>query len=217
MAGRQVETLAKSSLIKLRSYLAQAFDFGLRRRHVVWNPARVAELPVLALSTREGRALTAPEARAMMNATDGERYGAWIVVTLMLGLRPGETSALTWEAIDGNRLTVFQSMSWTDSRPKLKGTKTGHSRTLTLPAPAQDALTAHRRRSVEERLLMGDRLAPKMGIARLCHQQRDTVGGVEPPQVRVQGGPGRRDRGKGDTVRLAAYGHVADVGGRPLG
>lgn len=165
----KADQLAKSSLIKLRSYLAQAFDFGLRRRHVVWNPARVAELPHNAEGKREGRALTVPEARALLNAAmqpydrdakpgeTGNRLGAWVVLGLTLGLRPGEISGLTWEAVDGDRLVIFQSLSWTAGRPRLKDTKTGDSRTLRLPAPAQDALRRHRIASNEERLLMGDR------------------------------------------------------------
>src|SRR5690606_31259295 len=48
-------------------------------------------------------------------------------------------------------------LSWTAGRPRLKDTKTGDSRTLRLPAPAQDALRRHRIASNEERLLMGDR------------------------------------------------------------
>ena len=47
--------LAKSTLDKIKTILAQSFDFGIRRRPIDWNPARVAELPTNATSTREGR------------------------------------------------------------------------------------------------------------------------------------------------------------------
>lgn len=163
------DRLAKSSLIKLRSYLALSFDHGLRRRHVTWNPARVAELPVDATGKREGRALTVPEAKALLNAAmqpydaeakpdeTGVRLGGWVVLGLTLGLRPGEISGLTWEAIDGDKVTVYQSMGWTGGKPQLKGTKTGGSRTLTLPAPAQEALRRHRKAQASERLLMAGR------------------------------------------------------------
>jgi len=153
----KAENLARSSLVKLRSFLAQSFDFGLRRRHVTWNPARVAELPVAADGKREGRALTVPEARALLNVADGHRLGAWVTVALTLGLRPGETSGLTWEAVEGGKLVVFQSLAWTGGRPQLKDTKTGQSRTLKLPGVTQGALRTHRLAQVEERLLMGDR------------------------------------------------------------
>lgn len=153
----KADKLARSTLVKLRSYLAQAFDFGLRRRHVTWNPARVAELPVSATTKREGRALTAPEARALLNVARHHRMGAWVTVALTLGLRPGEVSGLTWEAFSDDTVTVFQSMGWTRGAPALKTTKTGGSRTLALPGPTVEALRRHRAAQVGERLLMSDR------------------------------------------------------------
>lgn len=104
----RAETHSKSTLVKLRTILAQAFDFGIRRRHVNWNPARVAELPPEAKATREGRALSGIEARALLNVASKHRLGAWVTAAMTLGLRPGEVSGLTWEAIDfdGGTLTV---------------------------------------------------------------------------------------------------------------
>ena len=43
------------------------------------------------------------------------------------------------------------------STPTLKGTKTGLTRTLDLPAPTLQALARHRTAQVAERILMGDR------------------------------------------------------------
>lgn len=66
--------LSKSTLDKMKTILAQSFDFGIRRRHVNWNPARVAELPTEAESTRVGRALLGSEARACStSATSSSR------------------------------------------------------------------------------------------------------------------------------------------------
>jgi integrase len=157
--GVKAHTLAKSSVVKLRSYLAQAFDFGIRRRHATWNPARVAELPAETNGKREGRALTASEAKALLNVSEHHRYGAWVAVALTLGLRPGEVSSLTWEAIDfdAKTVTVYQSLGWSKTGPEFKSTKTWKTRTLELPAPTVEALRRHRASHAEERLLMGDR------------------------------------------------------------
>jgi integrase len=159
----RVSSLSKSTITKLRTILAQAFDFGIRRRHMNWNPARVAEMPVEASAAREGRALTGTEARALLNVASDHRLGAWVVVATTLGLRPGEVSGMTWEAIDldAGTLTVYQSLGWPGGRPTLKPTKTGRSRTLELPAITVDALTHHRKRTAEERLLMGERWPAK--------------------------------------------------------
>lgn len=159
------ETHSKSTLVKLRSILAQAFDFGIRRRHVNWNPARVAELPSEAEATREGRALSGTEARALLNVSSEHRLGAWVTVAMTLGLRPGEVSGLTWEAIDfdGGTMTVHRALGWPGGKPVIKPTKSKRSRTLELPAITLDALREHRKRSAEERLMMGDLWPAKWG------------------------------------------------------
>lgn len=151
--------LSKSTLIKLRTILAQAFDYGVRRRHVNWNPARVAELPVDVGSPREGRSLTVGEARSLFNVVSDHRLGCWVVLATTLGLRPGECSALTWEAVDvkAGTLTVYASLSWPSGVPVVKETKSKRTRTLDLPAVAVEALARHRKVQAGERLAMGDR------------------------------------------------------------
>ena len=166
---------SKSTLDKMKTVLAQSYDFGIRRRHVTWNPARVAELPTSAGPTREPRALLAGEARGLLNVvlnprtkTDPKtnettivpapRLGAWCVVCLTLGMRPGEVSGLVWEAIDfdAGTLTVYQALGKRAGEPLLKPTKTKRSRTLDMPEVTAMALREHRRRCAEERLMMGD-------------------------------------------------------------
>jgi integrase len=156
---------SKSTLDKLKTILAQAFDFGIRRRHVNWNPARVAELPIEAEPTREGRALTLNEARALLNVASRHRLGAWVTVAMTLGLRPGEVSGLTWESVDFDEqtLAVYQSLGWPGGKPRLKFTKSKRSRTLELPAITLQALRDHRKTSAEELLLLGDRWPKKWG------------------------------------------------------
>lgn len=74
---------------------------------------------------------------------------------MTLGLRPGEVSGLTWPSIyvDDGYVVVRQALAWDGNRPYLKETKTKTTRTLDLPGRTVDALTAHRKRSIEERLL----------------------------------------------------------------
>lgn len=150
-------THSKSTLSKLRGVLAQVFDFGVARRHMTWNPARVAELPPDASQSREGRALTASEARSLLNVAESHRNGVWALVAMTLGLRPGEVSGLTWESIDfdAETVTVYQSLTWSENSPRLKQTKTGNVRTLALPQITLGALAKHRKQAAEERLLMG--------------------------------------------------------------
>ncbi len=59
------------------------------------------------------------EARSLLNVAEGHRLGAWVAVALLLGLRPGEVSALHWDAIDLDeaRMVVYRSLSWTNGKP----------------------------------------------------------------------------------------------------
>ena len=150
--------LAKSTIVKVRGILAQVFDHAIRRRHAVWNPARVAELPAVASTAREGRALTGPEARALLNAADHHRLGAWVTVAMTTGMRPGEVSGLEWPAVDfdAGLVVVHQSLAWVGKAPELKSTKTGKSRTLNLAPRTLEVLRRHRAEQAQERLLMGD-------------------------------------------------------------
>jgi len=157
--GEMSSSLSKATVSKVRSQLAQALDYGVRRRVIDWNPARIAELPQTGRAGREGRSLTRTEARSLLNVASDHRLGAWVVVAMTLGLRPGECSGLTWESVDldAGVVVVHQSLAWDRNRPYLKSTKTKHTRTLDMPGRAVDALRGHRKRSVEERMLMGDR------------------------------------------------------------
>jgi len=155
-----LKKLARTTVVKVKGQLAMAFDFAIARRHTTWNPARLAELPPSAKPRREGRALTGPEARALLNVSDDHRYGAWVILGLTLGLRPGEISGLTWDAVDldAGTVVIHQSMTWLGEVPTLKpSTKTGRVRTLDLPPRALDALRWHRKRQAEEKLYLGDR------------------------------------------------------------
>jgi integrase len=155
----RVDSLSKSTLTKLRGILAQAFDFGIRRRSLTWNPARAAELPPGAAVRRSARDLSSSQVRALMNVASEYRLGVWVQTAAMLGLRPGEVSGLTETAIDWDRetVTISRSLAWNQGKPYLKNTKTGGTRTLRLPPALADALRAHRKRTIEERLLMGEK------------------------------------------------------------
>jgi integrase len=78
---------------------------------------------------------------------------------MTLGMRPGEVSGLTWEAIDfdAGTLTVYQALGKAAREPVLKPTKTKRTRTLDMPEITATALREHRKRLAEERLMMGER------------------------------------------------------------
>lgn len=155
----RVDTLSKSTLIKLKTILKQSFDFGVARRYVSWNPARVALLPADAEQKRYPRALLPAERRSLVNVASDHRLGAWVVLTSTLALRPGEVYGLCWDVVDLDAGTLTVRRTLLRDGTLKEGTKTGTSgiRTLLMPVEAVDALRFHRKNLNEERLLMGDR------------------------------------------------------------
>lgn len=138
--------LAHSTLKKLRSMLGQILDYGRRYRVVIVNVARDAELPPDAEQSRHPRSLTRHEAAELLSAAEGHQLEAWLHVMLGTGARPGEVAALTWFDVDLEEGTI-----------RIVATKTGgRVRVLRVSPSVVDALTQHRKRQAEERLLMGD-------------------------------------------------------------
>ena len=67
----------------------------------------------------------------------GPEYRAMILFSGYVGLRPGELFALRRDDIIGQLCTIERALS---STGEIGQTKTGRSRTVTIPPPAQDAL-----------------------------------------------------------------------------
>jgi integrase len=106
---------------------------------------------------REIREATCRSCRTQLGLDTGsdanQRLAALFVVSITLGLRPGELRKLTWDLVDINRgvVHVWRSAS------KSGDTKTPQSkRSLTLPRRAINALRAHRQMQDRERAAAGE-------------------------------------------------------------
>lgn len=151
------EGKARGTVRLVRTVLALALTHAERRDLVVRNVARLAIVPPG--PKREARSLTAEEARRLLDASRGDRLEAAFFVMLGLGLRPGELLGLTWSCVDftSDRLTVAQALRREPGRLCLVDPKTRKSRrTLDLPVPVVDALSAHAARQVAERVEAGE-------------------------------------------------------------
>jgi integrase len=148
--------LGHSSVMRIRSVLIQALRHGERYGYVGRNVAQLVDLPPA--PHREGRSLTAEQARKLLESAKGERLDAAIVCGLMLGLRPGELLGLSWADVDLNqgRLTVRRSLKREGQVLRVGNPKTpGSVRTLDLPVSVIDSLRTHRARQAQERLVAG--------------------------------------------------------------
>jgi integrase len=153
---------ARNTCLRVRNVLQQALNWAMRRGYVIRNVADLAELPSGARRQKQGRALTADQARALLAASTGSRLEALWNVSLCLGLRPGEASGLLWSDVDldENVVHVRRSMKWKGDKPLgLDEVKTGNTgrgrRSLIMPPQVTDAFRRHRVNSATERLAAG--------------------------------------------------------------
>jgi integrase len=147
---------ARSTLVRLRAVLVMALDQAVRRDLIARNVAAFTDVP--AGPVKEGRSLTADQARTLLESIQGGRLEAVYVTMLMLGLRPGEALGLAWAGIDLDRAEarIHQAVKAERGRVTVGALKTrGSRRTLALPAPVVEALRARRLRQLEERVAVG--------------------------------------------------------------
>ena len=141
--------LSRSSLVRLRSVLAMAYDAWNGRQGRTFNPARLAKrLPKTAARTAERRSLTHDEAERVLEAAATDREGIVVVLGYYLGLRPGEVTGLRWSDVDldAGTVTVAQMRRRNpDGSLSFCGPKADSGRTLTnAPAEVMAALREHR-------------------------------------------------------------------------
>lgn len=146
--SRPDKPMARRTIKIVRSTLAQALDFAVRRRMIAHNPARLSELPPEARPIERRNAMNPTEVQAFWAAMDDERMGPLFQVMLATGLRPGEALGLCWDAVDldAGVAVVRRAIRLERGAARLVDElKTASSyRTIALAAPAIDALRRQR-------------------------------------------------------------------------
>jgi len=136
--------------------------FAERRGILLRNPATTVQPQRGAATPRRG--LTTDQARAILTAAQGHRLHALITLSLLLGLRPGEATALTWSRVDLHAtpptITIEASLRRDGNRMVLGPVKTTTSRrTLALPHTCVTALHDQKRRQDADRAAAGGKWA----------------------------------------------------------
>jgi integrase len=151
------EGLSPTTVRHLHAALHRALDSALRLGLVQRNVSEMVDPP--RMHHREMTALSAEQARALLNAAAGNRLEALYVLALTTGMRQGELLALKWRDIDLNEgtLQVRASLQRTRGGFVFAEPKTSRSRRhLALPIVAIEALRKHRARQAEESLRLGE-------------------------------------------------------------
>jgi integrase len=146
------ETTSTRNVQITHNCLTRVFDHAQRNRRVNWNAAKLAERPEGKGKGRPSNALTPDQATALLAAAKETRLNAYIVLSLMTGIRTEEARALRWDHVDLEAGTVAV---WRSVRHG-GDTKTVRSRrTLKLPQTVTQALKEHKGDQAQDRLRAG--------------------------------------------------------------
>jgi integrase len=136
--------------------LGIALGRARKERRVVHNVVELVDLP-----KPEQREFTPPsgeQARALIDAVTGHRFGPLFTVAIATGMRQGELLGLRWQNVDLEAGYLHIKHTLQQGTRILADTKTERSRrTLALSAPTAAALREQRRRQLEARLSAGRR------------------------------------------------------------
>jgi len=149
----------------LRTALNAAIKDGiLPPGHNVAAAARSPKLP----SPGEGiEPLTPQQASTLLTAIKGDPLETLITVAVSVGVRSGEALGLRWSDVDleAGTMAVDHSLQRLDGKWKICPTKSRKARrAINLPARSLDALRAHRKAQLEERIRKGERwMGDKIG------------------------------------------------------
>ena len=162
------EKLATRSLQGVHAILKRAIRQAQARDRVLRNVAELVTTPK-GKPGRPSRAMTLEQATAVLERAKASRLHAYVVVSLLTGIRTEEARALRWSHVvawvddeewrpvteagfDHKRFAIYV---WRSVRAN-GDTKTEKSqRTLELPGQAAEALREHRTRQATERLAAG--------------------------------------------------------------
>lgn len=160
--AKEAKTSSTRTLRLLHSLLNRAIKHAQARDKVKRNVVMLCDVPV-GQEGRPSKSLTLEQAEAILQASEGTRVHAYIVLSLLIGARTEELRALRWEHVDltGNpeatppvppSISVFRSVRAGGD------TKTRKSRRrLAMPLRCVDALKEHKEGQSVERDKAGKR------------------------------------------------------------
>ena len=149
--------LSSRSIRYTHTLLNSMFKTAIKWQMLARNPCEAAELP--RMEHKEMKSLSPEEAARFVAAAADDPHGLVLVFALVTGMRPEEYFALRWADLDLARATAVVKrvlvwrrgggFIWTEPKTA-KG-----RRTIPLPHTTVRALQEHKRRQLEERLMLG--------------------------------------------------------------
>ena len=140
----------------IHAVLRRALVLAEKRGKVARNVAKLVAAP--RVEQAEIEPFTPEEARAFIQAIQGERLEALYMLAIATGLRQAEVLGLSWSDLDPDtgQLTIRTTLQRINGEFQFLEPKTARSRrTLAFPDMVVDALRAHWGRQITEMLQAG--------------------------------------------------------------
>ncbi|MFF4614773.1 hypothetical protein [Nonomuraea jabiensis] len=156
----KAKVLSARTVRLLHSCLNRAVKFAQARDKVKRNVVGLCEIP----EGKEGRpskSLTLGQATELLDAAEGTRLYAYVVLSLLIGARTEELRALTWKEVDLVGDPDKDIPPWIAVWRSVReggDTKTKRSRrSLALPMRCVEALKTHREQQRKDKKAAGDK------------------------------------------------------------
>jgi integrase len=149
--------LKPASIRYIHAVLRCALEKAVDLRLITRNPAANARPPKI--KQEEITPLDVEQARDLLKAAKGDRFECLYVLSLMCGLRMGESLGLRWPDVDleAGNLRIHRQLQRIREGGGLvfSEPKNASRRTIDLPQRAIEALISHRKRQLEQQLRAG--------------------------------------------------------------
>jgi integrase len=154
---RRRRGLAAKSVTLLHRVLSQSLRQAVRWKLLVNNPA--AEVAPPRVERKQMQTLGVDATHALIEAARETELFAPVLLAVLTGMRRGEVAAVRWRALDldAAQLAVVASTEQVGRITRDKPPKSGHSRTVALPALMVEELRRYRLQQAEALLRLGVR------------------------------------------------------------
>lgn len=211
LLASMVATHSTRTIADVRACLNSAVKRAMARDLVDRNVVELVVTP-RGNTGRKSKSLTERQALDILTLTKAHWMYAYIVVSMLVGIRTEEMRALTWDRVDLDADPATVAV-WRSVR-KSGDTKTRKSRrTLAIPDLAADVLRRRRRDQAADRIKPRPTGRTRASCSRRRSARRSTPRTCGAGSARPRCGAERRPV-RVDSARAAALVRVADVGGR---
>ncbi|MGH9110991.1 MAG: site-specific integrase [Acidimicrobiales bacterium] len=154
------KALDPSTVKAVHVVLHKAFAAAVKWERLAKNPVDHADPPRVAVEADDMQTWSAEQLRTFLafSTKSGDRNHALWVLLATTGMRRGEALGLRWQDVDldAGRLRVVQTIPSINGRTAVSGPKTAHGRRpIALDPSTVAVLREHRRKMLEERMLVG--------------------------------------------------------------